>query len=98
MKKKICTGVVLRTDLTGHSQLANFCKKRVGWPCPVRSALKRTPIQDFNSFSMIFYHTFSSTYQRIGDLFCPVIFLDFRSVTRQVANNSKCPLTLAFEQ
>ena len=29
--------------------------KRVGWPCPVRSALKRTPVQDFNSFSIMFY-------------------------------------------
>ena len=26
--------------------------KRVGWPCPVRSALKRIPVQDFNSLSI----------------------------------------------
>ena len=43
-----------------------------GWPCPVSSALKRTPVQDFNSFSMMFYYIITTTYQKIGDLFCPV--------------------------
>ena len=57
-----------------------FLPKRVGWPCPVRSALKRTPVQDFNSFSILFYYIISTTYQKIGDLFCLVIFLDFRTV------------------
>ena len=37
-------------------------------------------MQDFNSFSITFYYFFSTTYQKIGDLFCPVIFLKFRSV------------------
>ena len=72
---KSCTGVLLRADLTGHSQSDKFLPKRVEWPCPVRSALKRTPVQDFNSFSIMFYYIFSTTYQ-----FCPVIFLDFCSV------------------
>ena len=62
--------------------ISRFLPKRVGWPCPVRSALKRTPMQDFNYFSIMFYYIFSTTYQRIGDLFCPVIFLDFRTVCR----------------
>ena len=45
--------------------------------CPVRSALKRTPLQDLNSFSIMF-----STYQKIEDLFCPVFVpvLDFHIV------------------
>ena len=51
--------------------------KWVGWLCPVMSALKRTPLQDFNSFSIMFYCIISTTYQKIGDLFCPGIFLDF---------------------
>ena len=42
-----------------------------------RSALKRTPMQDFNYFSIMFYYNISTTYQKIGDLFCPVIVLDF---------------------
>ena len=46
--------------------------KRVEWPCPVRSALKWTPVQDFKSFSKLFYYIISTTYQKIGDLFCPV--------------------------
>ena len=55
--------------------------KRMGWPSPVRSALKRTPVQDFNSFSIIFYYIISTTiYQKIGDLFCLAIFLDFCTV------------------
>jgi len=30
-------------------------------------------VQDFNSFSIMFYYIISSTtYQKIGDLFCPV--------------------------
>ena len=33
-----------------------FLPKRWGWPCPVRSALKRTPVQDFNSFSPHKHH------------------------------------------
>ena len=41
-----------RADLTGHSQ---FRPKKVGWPCPVSSVLKRTPVQDFYFFIM-FYH------------------------------------------
>ena len=45
--------------------------KRVEWLCPVRSALKRMPVQDLNHFSMMFYYIFSTTYQKIGDLVCP---------------------------
>ena len=37
-------------------------------------------MQDFNSFSILFYYIISTTYQKIGDLFCLVIFLDFRTV------------------
>ena len=54
--------------------------KRVGWPCLVRSALKRTPVQGFNSFSIMFYYIISITYQKIGDLFWPHIFLNFCTV------------------
>ena len=56
-----------------------FLPKRVGWPCPVRSALERTPVQDFNS-SIMLYYIIITTYQKTGDLFCSLIFLDFRSV------------------
>ena len=38
------------------------------------------PQQDFNSFSIRFYYIFSTTYQRFRDLFCPVIYLEFRTV------------------
>ena len=34
--------------------------------------LKSTPLQDFNYFSIMFYYVISTTYQKIGDLFCPV--------------------------
>ena len=49
-----------------------FLADGLGWPCPVSSALKRSPVQDFNYFSIIFYCIISTTYQKIGDLFCPV--------------------------
>ena len=35
--------------------------KQVWWPCPVRSALKRTTVHDFNSFSLMFYYIISIT-------------------------------------
>merc|ERR1712153_287243 len=60
-----------------NQPISRFLPKRVGWPCPVRSAHKRTPVQDFDSFSIMLYYIFSTTYQTIGDLFSPLIFLDF---------------------
>ena len=59
-----------------------FWQKGLGWLCPVRSALKRTPLQDLNYFSIMFYNNISTTYQKIGDLFCPVFVpvLDFHIV------------------
>ena len=59
-----------------------FLPKRVGWPCPVSSAFKRTPLQDSNFFSIMFYYINSTTNQKIGDLYCLVIFLDFRTVCK----------------
>ena len=52
----------------------------LNWPCLVKSALKRTPVEDFNSFSIVLYYINSTTYQKIGDLFFPFIFLDFRTM------------------
>ena len=37
-------------------------------------------MQDFNYFSIMFYYIISTTILKIGNLFCPVIFLDFRTV------------------
>ena len=48
---KSCTGVLLRADLTGHGHPTLYGRNWLNWPCPVRSALKRTPVQDFNSSS-----------------------------------------------
>ena len=69
---KPCKGDLLSADLTGL--------KRVGWPCPVRSAFKRTPVQDLNYFSIMLYYIISTNYQKIGDLFYLVTFLDFCTV------------------
>ena len=95
-----------------------FLPKRLGWPCPVRSALKRTTVLDLNSFSInlnidtylriinwlivflsiicIFF--FQNVYcsiilnQKIGDLFCSVIFLDIRTVCWHRALDKKVAL------
>ena len=40
--------------------------KMGGMAVPVRSALKKTPVQDFNSFFIMFYYIISTTYQKIG--------------------------------
>ena len=54
-----------------------FWQKSADWLnliCPVRSAaLKRTPVENFNSFSAMFYCMISTTHQKIGDLFCPFL-------------------------
>ena len=62
---KSCTGILLRADLKGQ-KLADW----LNWPCPVESTLKRTPVQDFDSFSIMFYYIISNTYKKNGDLFC----------------------------
>ena len=61
-----------------------FWQKGLGWLCPVRSALRRTPVQEFHSFSIIFYYITSTICQKIGDLFCLFIFLDFCTVCLQL--------------
>ena len=60
--------------------ISRYLPKRVGWPCPVRSALKRTPVQDFNSFSISIYYIISTTFQKLRDLFYSLIILDFCTV------------------
>ena len=58
--------IFLRADLTGPgTAIQAHLPKRL---CPVRSDLKRTPVQDFNSFSVMFYYIISTTYQKIEDL------------------------------
>ena len=67
---KSCTDVPLRADLTGHGHPTLFGRNWMNWPFPVRSAFKRTPVQDNYKFSIMFYYIISTTYQKIGDLFC----------------------------
>ena len=58
----------------------------LNWPCPVMSALKRTPLHDFNYFSIMFCYIISNTYQKIGHLFCPAHI----SELSQCVNNKAC--------
>ena len=44
-----------------------FLPKWMGWPYPVWSALKKTPEQDYNYFSIMYYYIISTKYQKIGD-------------------------------
>ena len=44
----------------------------LGWPCPVRSTLKMKPMQEFDSFSIVFYYIISTKYLKVGELFCHV--------------------------
>ena len=65
----------MKADLTVHDLPTLF--GRWAWMAvPVMSDFKRTPVEDFNSFSIMFYYI-STTYKKIGDLFCPVIFWTF---------------------
>ena len=67
--------------------ISQLLPKRVGWPRPVRPALKRTLAQDFNSFYIMFYYSFSTTYQKIGDLFCPVTYISKLSYSAFYGNS-----------
>ena len=50
------TGVLLRADLTGQSHSTHFGASFLGGgACPVRSALKRTPVQDLFFSVMVYY-------------------------------------------
>jgi hypothetical protein len=91
---KSCTGILLRAYLTGHSQFsqsADFCQK--GWD---GLALLGQPSKGHQCSAgfQLFFHTvllhFSNIYQTIGDLFCPVIFVDFRTVCFKMLSFLEC--------
>ena len=65
--------------------------KKGGMAVPIRSALKRTPMRDFNSFSIkVYYILISTTYQKNGDLFYSLLFLDFRTVCLSFVCDKRC--------
>ena len=72
---KSCMDILLRADITGRGHPSPLCQNR--WD---GRAIKRTPMQDFESFPIMFYFIISTKYQKNGDLLCPVIFLDFCTV------------------
>ena len=78
---KSCTGVLLRADLTGHGHSSPFCQN--GWD---GRALLGQPSKGHPCRILILfpycsmYYIISTTYKKIGDLFCLVIFLDFGTV------------------
>ena len=73
-KLKSCKGILLRTGLFNRARPSKPFLPKMG------HALKRTPVQDFDYFSIIFYYMISTSYQKFGDLFCPIIILGFRTV------------------
>jgi hypothetical protein len=75
---KSCTGVLLSADQ--FSQSADFCPKEWDGHALLGQPSEGHPVQDFNSFFIMFYYNISTIHQKIGDLFCSLIFLDFRTV------------------
>ena len=77
-------GVLLRADLTRSQPSHPFRQKStdwLNWPCPVRSALKRTPVQDFDSFSIKCSTTLLAPHiKKLETYFALFICLDFRTV------------------
>ena len=71
---KSCTGVLLRADQTGPGHPTPFGRKGLDGHALLAvlaqpskgSTVKRTPVLDFNSFSIMFYYIISTTYQKIG--------------------------------
>ena len=63
----------MRADLTGHGHPVRFGRRGLDGPALLGQPSKgHKSMQDFNSFSIMFYYIISTTYQKIGDLFCPV--------------------------
>ena len=58
--------------LTGHGHPTLFGRNWLNWLCPVRPALKRTHVQDFNAFSIM--SRFSKLLNSIRQLFLPPNF------------------------
>ena len=65
-KIESCTGVFLRADLTGHGRKGLDGHALLGQPSKGRQ------YRNFSHFSILFYCIISTTYQKIGHLFCPV--------------------------
>ena len=72
MKKELksCTGVLLKADLTGHGHTTCFGRKGLDGHALLGQPSKGYPGRIF--FPIMFYYIINTTYQNIGDLFCPV--------------------------
>ena len=81
-----CTGVngvLFRADRKGHGRPILFGRNWLNWPCPVRSALKRTPFKDSNSFSIMTYYIINYVVPHIKTFetyFALFISLNFHTV------------------
>ena len=53
----------------------------------VRSALKRTQVQDFSSLFIMIYYIISTTYKELKTYFALFIFLVFRIVWREALDS-----------
>ena len=72
--------VLLRPDLTGHGHPNPFCQNGCDGRALLTQPLKDHPCRISVLFSIMFYCIISTTYQKIVDRFCPVIFLVFHTV------------------
>ena len=68
-----------------------FCQKGLGWPCQVGQPSKGHPCRILILFSIMFYYTISTTYKKIDQLFCSLIFLDFCTVCMLQSLNCQFP-------
>ena len=75
---KFCMVVLLRDDLSVHGLPTPFWQKGLGWSCPVRSALKRTHMQDFDSFSIMLTKSLAPNIKKLETYIALFIFLEFR--------------------
>ena len=70
-----------------------FCQKGLGWPCQVGQPSKGHPCRILILFSIMFYYIISTTYQKIGVLFCPVHIF---GVSHSVQSKGSSQLYLVF--
>ena len=76
-KLKSCMDVLLRADLIYSARPSHLFWQNLAdwlnWPCPVRAALQTTPVQDFDSFSIMFYYMIFPHIRKLETyIFCPV--------------------------
>ena len=97
IEKNRILGGVLELRAKQHSQFSPFARFLGKWAklAVPFGWLLQNDLQDFNFFPIMFYYIISTTYQKIGDLFCPVHISGLSHSVKYLHSPCSCDVTLA---